>query len=484
MADGCADSGDVRRDCDDLLGMTRSARDSGRRLSESPPGVLCARDSLVVLKRYSSNSFGRMAAPLAATVLLCAIVAGGADWPQFRGAKRDAFWNETGLLKTFPEGGLEVRWRRPVGPGWSSPVVVGDRVFITDVVLEKPRARERILCLDRRSGERRWTFGRDETYPDWAFIPEHGGGPASTPVVDGGLVYNIGRNGAIHGLSAEDGSIVWRRDLREQYELRDLQCRPSPLIDGDRLIVFTGAGPDASVMALNKRTGATIWKALNDSVSNSSPLIVEAGGARQLIVWSNDSVTSLNPKTGALWWDEPMKTSGNDSIPTPVTKGNRLLIGGLLFRLEEARPAATILWPGLRPASRRILSNTSTAALIGEHVYSARSEGQFVCLDASTGEIVWETEDVTVVGNGASIHITQTPEAALLFTDRGDLIRAQLTPEAYREESRVKLVEPTSPFGRRKFAWAPPSFARGCVFARNDRELICARLKEGAEPLR
>lgn len=421
---------------------------------------------------------------IAVCLVLCATVAVGADWPQFRGPNRDAFWNETGLLKTFPAEGLDVSWRKPVGPGWSSPVVVGDRVFITDVLLDKPRARERILCLDRRSGETRWAFGRDESYPEWAFIPEHGGGPASTPVVDDGRIYNVGRNGAIHCLSVKDGSVLWRRVLREEYTLRDLQCRPSPLIDGGRLIVYTGGKPDASVMALDKRTGATIWKALYDSISNSSPVIVEAGGARQLIVWSNDSVTSLNPEDGKIWWDEPMKTSGNDSIPTPVQQGARLLVGGLMLSLEDAGPAASIKWPGLRPASKRILSNTSTAALIGEHVYSARSEGQFVCLNAATGATVWKEETVTAPGKGASVHITQTPEAALLFNDRGELIRVQLTPEGYREESRVRLLEPTSPFGGRNFAWAPPSFAHGCIFARNDRELICARLSDEAEPPR
>lgn len=93
------------------------------------------------------------------------------------------------------------------------------------------------------------------------------------------------------------------------YEVLEMQCRPSPLIDGDRFIVFTGAKPGASVLALDKKTGNEIWKALDDHVSNSSPLIIEAGGQRQLIVWSNDSVTSLNPATGATWWRERLVTA-------------------------------------------------------------------------------------------------------------------------------------------------------------------------------
>ncbi len=400
-----------------------------------------------------------------------------ADWPQFRGVNRDGFWNETGLMKRFPEEGLKIRWRRPVGRGWASPVIAKGRVFVFDVQLAKPEARERIQRFDEATGEILWAFDYEETYPEWAFIPEHGGGPASTPAVDDGRVFAVGCNGKVHCLSVEDGSPVWKRDLRDSHEIRDLQCRPSPLVDGDKVIVFTGARPGASVVAFDKRTGRELWKALDDRVSNSSPVIVEAGGARQLIVWTDDSLASLNPATGAVWWREPMTTSNNDSIPTPVVQGNRLLVSGLMLELESGRPEAKVLWPGTHPVTKRILSNTSTPVLDGDHVYSAKSNGELVCLAAATGKLVWATNTVTEIGNGAGINITWSPEAAWLFNDRGELIRAQLTPEGYREEARAKLIEPTAPFGRKFFAWAPPAYANGCVFVRNGEVVLCASLK-------
>src|SRR5688572_31110862 len=100
-----------------------------------------------------------------------------------------------------------------------------------------------------------------------------------------------------------------------------------------------------------------------------------------------------------------MMTSSNDSIPTPVVQDNRLLISGLMFELNRHEPSATVLWPESRVLSKRILSNTSTPVLQGEHVYSAKSNGELVCLEASTGRQVWGTTNVTELKNGASIQI-------------------------------------------------------------------------------
>jgi len=229
-------------------------------------------------------------------------------------------------------------------------------------------------------------------------------------------------------------------------------------------------------MALDKETGKEIWKALNDSVSNSSPVIIVAGGKRQLIVWTNNSVTSLNPATGETYWRELVVTSGNDSIPTPVIQKHRLLISGLMFELDTGTPTAKALWPETMAASKRILSNTSTPLLLGDFVYSAKSNGELVCLEAGTGKQVWGTTNVTQLKTGASSHLTPNGDAVFLFTDEGNLILARLAPGVYHEISRVHLLEPTSILGTRKFAWIPPVYANRHIFARNDKELVCASL--------
>ena len=104
------------------------------------------------------------------------------DWPQWRGPNRDGNCNEMSLLKSLPAAGLKDRWRAPVGPGWSSPVVVRGRVYLTDMRLEKPKAWERIKCFKESTGKLLWSHESELVYPEWAFIPEHGGGPAATPI--------------------------------------------------------------------------------------------------------------------------------------------------------------------------------------------------------------------------------------------------------------------------------------------------------------
>ena len=171
-----------------------------------------------------------------------------------------------------------------------------------------------------------------------------------------------------------------------------------------------------------------------------------------------------------------MVTSHNDSIATPVAEKNRLLISGLMLRLDEDRPEASILWPEARGASKRILSNTSTPLLRGDNVYSARSSGELVCLDARTGQQLWRNDSVTDLKRGASIHLTPNGDAVFLFTDKGDLILARLSPKGYRQISRAHLLEPTSPMDEVSGQRFPPAYANRHVFARNDVELVCASL--------
>jgi outer membrane protein assembly factor BamB len=135
-----------------------------------------------------------------------------------------------------------------------------------------------------------------------------------------------------------------------------------------------------------------------------------------------------------------------------------------------------VVWPDSTAPARRIFSHTSTALLRDDLVFSAKSSGELLCLDARTGAQVWQSTKVTDLKNGASIHITMNGDSALLYTDRGELIRARLTRKGYEELARARVVEPTMPFGGRKLTWSPPAYANGHVFARSGKELVCASL--------
>src|SRR5436190_756197 len=152
------------------------------------------------------------------------------DWPQWRGSDRDGVWHETGIQKKFPAEGLPVRWRAPVGYGFSSPVVAKGRVYVTDALLDRPKVRGRVLCFEETTGKLLWTFSREKT------------------------------------------------------------C----------------------VVAFDRKSGTEIWRSLNETAGQASPIIVQAGGRRQLIVWTTQSVSSLDPATGQLSWREAF-AAGNSS---------------------------------------------------------------------------------------------------------------------------------------------------------------------------
>jgi outer membrane protein assembly factor BamB len=254
---------------------------------------------------------------------------------------------------------------------------------------------------------------------------------------------------------------------------------PSPLVDGNLLIISIGGKPAAGVVAFNLLTGREVWKALDQTATWSSPVIVFAGGCRQLIVWMRQSVTSLNPTNGAIYWSERTVSGGSpgfSAVSTPVINGDRLLVSGLMFQLDRNQPTAKVLWPDTPSGTRRILSDTSTPLFRDDFVYSPRSGGLFVCLEAGTGREVWQTNVVTNLRQGACVHLVPNGSSVFLFTDQGDLVRAQLTPAGYRELGRVHLIEPTSPLFENKFAWAAPAFANRNIFVRNDHELRCYSL--------
>ena len=150
-----------------------------------------------------------------------------------------------------------------------------------------------------------------------------------------------------------------------------------------------------------------------------------------------------------------------------------------MLKLAQEKPAASILWPENTAILKRILSNTSTALLQGDYVFSAKTSGELICLEAGTGKEVWQTNSVTDLKNGSSIHLTSNGDSVFLFTNEGNLIRARLSSRGYQELSRTHLLEPTCPFNGRNVVWPPPAYANQQVFARNDKLLVCAWL--GAE---
>ena len=216
------------------------------------------------------SSFPFFCVGLAAILTSVAFMGAAADWPQFRGPNRDGHWNESGILERFPKEGLKIRWRHPVGGGFSSPVVAEGKAFVMDVEMTKPTSRERVHCYEEKTGKVLWDYVYEEHYGEWAFVPERGAGPTATPIVEQGRIYTVGANGFVHCLDTKTGKVIWEKNLWQEYTVEEMGCRPSPLIEGSNTLVECGSSLLAS----------TVVSASSTNPAASTSLRTAAGSIR------------------------------------------------------------------------------------------------------------------------------------------------------------------------------------------------------------
>jgi len=418
---------------------------------------------------------------MAAILPLClAVILRADDWPQWRGPERDGVWHETNILQSFPPEGLKVLWRVPVGTGFSSPVVVQGKVYVTDSDVTRTNAHENVRCLDAASGKTIWIHKYPVTYPEYGADPTHPFGPVATPVIAGGKIYTYGRMSDLLCLDVISSRVLWSHALPKEYGTNEDLRGPnsSPIVESNLVIIAIAKSPQVSMVAFDKDSGRQVWEALDEIPSNTSPIVIDFAGHRQLIVWAYKSVAALDPATGRILWRQPIVPWGNYAVPTPVWKDDLLLLSGLMLKLQRDKPGASILWPAdMRPLSI-YLSDTSTPLLQDGLAICPTSKGHLVCRNATTGKQLWQADQLSESKNGAGIHMTAVPaiRSVFLFTDTGDLILSRLTAAGCQQLGRFHLLEPTADYGQRKMAWVPPAYAGQRVFARNDKELVCASL--------
>lgn len=428
-------------------------------------------------------------------IFLFASLLSAEDWPEWRGKARRGEWTETGILERFPSSGLTPKWRTPLRTGFGGPAVANGRVYVTDFQsVNRLQGIERALALDERTGKILWTREWNADYKGLATT--YATGPRATPTVDGDRVYVLGAMGALVCLRVATGDELWRRDFVREFgtQVPVWGMVGAPVVDGPRVIAVVGGRPDAKVIAFDKITGKELWRALSGESSEpgyAPPVLIETGGSRQAIVWHAGGVASLDAASGKLYWEHafPMKSGLN--VATPVLSGNRLFVsafynGPMMFSLDTAKPAAAIAWRGTSDneiQTDKIHALINTPVIDGGFVYGFDSYGQFRCLDASTGERVWESLAVTrEKARWATGHIVRNGGRYFINNDRGELIIAKLSPKGYEEISRAELIKPTSNSGNRRelgaVNWSHPAYANRQVYARNDEEIIAVSLEK------
>ncbi|HEY4491312.1 MAG TPA: PQQ-binding-like beta-propeller repeat protein, partial [Acidobacteriota bacterium] len=232
------------------------------------------------------------------------------DWPQFQGPARDSTSAETGILKTWPQNGLKVLWRAPLGEGFSAISVTSGKLY---TMMDQGQD-QFVICLDAGSGKEIWRARVDSRYASG-----RGNGPRSTPTVHGNLVYTLSAGGMLHALDAGTGRIAWHHDLKKEFEAAgpDHGFSTSPLVEADLVLIEAGGKANQGILAFHKLNGKLIWSALSDNPGYSSPTTVNIGGLRQILFFTGNALNSISPE-GTLYWTYPWQTRYDINVATPI----------------------------------------------------------------------------------------------------------------------------------------------------------------------
>ena len=424
----------------------------------------------------------------AALLLLTSLGLSAEDWPRWLGGA-DSHWNETGLTAKFPAAGPVVKWRAKVRWGYSGPAVQGGKVFVMDYDITdgkpdanpggrtKLKGQEQVRCFDSATGKELWTHAYDAPY-NLSFPA----GPRCTPTVDGEHVYSLGAEGFLTCLSTADGKPVWELDLKKTYKVESpiWGFANHPLVVGDLLIVVPG-GNGTTAVALDKKTGKEVWRALSSKEPGyAPPTLIRHGGKDQLIIAHGEAINSLEPATGKVHWTVPFVPSYGMAIMAPRLAGDYLVSGGIIkksigLKLNAGLSTPVIAWEGTPKTG--ISPKNSTPVVSDGLIFGCDADGELRCLDPATGERLWSSNAVLgATPNSGTFFAVKAKPHWILFNELGELILADLKREGYIEISRAKLLETTSPGIGRSVIWSHPAFAEKCAFLRNDAELICVSL--------
>lgn len=390
------------------------------------------------------------------------------DWPQWRGPARDGISKESGLLKQWPKDGPKLLWQvNNLGDGFSTPAVVGKRIYLMS---NRGMENEFVQALSTDDGKLIWTtrvgnVGNPDQDPPFPKA-------RSTPTVDGDFVYALGSDGDLVCLEARSGKIRWQKSLRKDFDGKPgaWAYAESPLIDGD-VVVVTPGGPQATMVALNKKTGAVIWKSAvpdGDPAGYASAIVVQAGGRKQYVQFLSKGIVGVDAKTGEFLWRYREVVKGPAQAFTPIARaeyvyGGALSIGGGLVRLKSDGKGVAAEQVYFH---RDLPNGFGGAVLVGDYLYGARPAGQpLVAVEFTTGKVKWEA--VKSIGSGS---VAYADGHLYLHGENGDVALVEATSEGYREKGRFS--PPNQPKKKQagqmaEWAFAYPVIANGRLYIRD-----------------
>jgi len=416
-----------------------------------------------------------------AVVGLVGVVA-AEDWPRWRGPKIDALCQEKGLLKTWPAGGPRLLWAmNGLGVGYSTVAVVGNRAYtMGDVPTDGGQKRQFVIAIDLTSRKVLW---RAEVGPP------HSDGSRCTPTYDEGRLYAIGTDGDLVCVDAASGRVLWRKNFGRDFGGRMMtgwKYSESPLVDGEKLLCTPGA-QDAMIVALNKKTGETIWKCAVPALGRrgkpgagySSIVISNACGVKQYVQLIGRGVIGVRAEDGKFLWGYNKIANGVANVPTPVVWKDYVFCstaygtGAALLKLQKQGD-------GIRARevyfldSKTFQNHHGGFVLVDGHIYggSGHNAGAPTCIELLTGKIVWK-EKQPGGGSGAVLYADGN---LIIRYQRGEVVLIAATPEGYQLRGQFK---PPRKDGVGGPAWAHPVVSGGRLYLRHRDVLYCYDLRSG-----
>jgi len=377
----------------------------------------------------------------AAAVLLVGMLAGAgglpgaevgkdASWPEFHGRGRTNISPETGLLKKWPEGGPALLWKySQCGNGYSGVSIADGMIFTAGDFGDV----EMLLALDL-DGKPLWKSPNGEAW--------HGASPGSrtTPTYDEGVLFHMNPHGRLAAYEARSGKPVWAVDLKSRFDARFgvWSLAENVIVEGEKVLCMPG-GPKGRVVALDKRTGKTLWAntQIEHTAAYCSPAVVDYGGVRQLITMTQQSVLGVDVQTGKLLWSAPFVPKSPQNALTPVFRDGYVFVacghssGGTVMKIDlEARTAKTVWY-------RQDLDNChGGAVLVDGKLFGCgcRAGGKnFYCVDYLTGRTIQLDSTLGKVG------ITCADGMLYALNHRGTMSLVGIRPDGFDVVSQFEL---------------------------------------------
>ena len=404
-------------------------------------------------------------------VLLGATLALAADWAQWRGPNRDGISAERGLLKEWPKDGPKLLWQvKDLGSGYSTPAVVGDNLY---VISNTGKEDEHVQALSAIDGKQKWSTKIGKVGPNQGM--EYSGS-RSTPTVEGKFLYAEGSDGDLVCLEVGTGVIRWHKSLRKDFGGTPgmWAYSESPLIDGDALICTPG-GKTATMVALDKKTGLTIWTCAvptGDQAGYASPIKIDAAGHTQYVTFMAKGLVGVDAKTGKFLWRYDATGKGPANINTPLAHDGMIYsasrTGGGLVRLIASESEVQTQQVYLE---RNLPNHIGGAVQIGEFIYGTAGKG-LVCAEFATGKVKWQE------GTLGAASVCYADGCLYVHGEDGKISLVEATPDGYRNKGSFSPAEmPKHPRGPMEKAWCYPVIANGKLYIRDLGALWCYDVK-------